>query len=253
MLLAFSLLFIMASASEPGVLTLQGEGTLTVPFDKVKVRVQITCKSQGVNTATVAQTQNQETAKDFMVALEDELGIGKKNLKMEHIDLHPIREYKDHKSYVIGYSASIQLVIDISTEDKKLVPQIYALSSRFEVENTEMNVYGAQAYVSDKKHKEHFAELFKLSMENARWKAEMYAEGAGRKLGAVMQMSDKPISVQTIHHQQPRHNRMMAKRGGGPEMAMAYGAKAGGMDEMEMPLGEGQILKQFINLQYELL
>ena len=46
---------------------------------------------------------------------------------------------------------------------------------------------------------------------------------------------------------------MMAKRGGGPEMAMAYGAKAGGMDEMEMPLGEGQILKQFINLQYELL
>ena len=82
-------------------------------------------------------------------------------------------------------------MIDISTEDKKLVPQIYALSSRFEVENTEMNVYGAQAYVSDKKHKEHFAELFKLSMENARWKAEMYAEGAGRKLGAVMQMSDK--------------------------------------------------------------
>ena len=64
------------------MLTLQGEGTLTVPFDKVKVRVQITCKSQGVNTATVAQTQNQETAKDFMVALEDELGIGKKNLKM---------------------------------------------------------------------------------------------------------------------------------------------------------------------------
>jgi uncharacterized protein YggE len=108
--------------------------------------------------------------------------------------------------------------------------------------------------LSDKKHKEHFAELFKLSMENARWKAEMYAEGAGRKLGAVMQMSDKPIQVQVIHPQQPmRHNqKMMSRRGEGPEMAMAYGAKAGG-DDMEMPLGEGQILKQFINLQYELL
>ena len=65
----------------PGLLTVQGEGSLTVPFDKVKLHVQITCKSDGVNTATVAQTQNQDTVGEFMVALEDELGIGKANLK----------------------------------------------------------------------------------------------------------------------------------------------------------------------------
>ena len=72
----------------------------------------------------------------------------------ENINLHPIRHYKDNKSYVTGYSASMSLVIDISTEDKTLVPQIYALSSRFEAENTETNVYGANPYVSAKKQKE---------------------------------------------------------------------------------------------------
>ena len=170
----------------------------------------------------------------------------------ENINLHPIRHYKDNKSYVTGYSASMSLVIDISTEDKTLVPQIYALSSRFEAENTETNVYGANPYVSAKKQKENFEALFKLSMENAKWKAKLYAEGAERKLGAVMVMSDKPIQVQTINPQ-PRNMRMA--RGGGPEMAMAYGAKAARVEDspMEMPMGEGQILKQFIHLQYQLL
>lgn len=59
----------------PGTLYIEGKGDLIVSFDRVKVNVQITCKSIGINTASLAQTQNQESVKAFMTALEDELSI----------------------------------------------------------------------------------------------------------------------------------------------------------------------------------
>ncbi|QDZ18304.1 hypothetical protein HOP50_01g08100 [Chloropicon primus] len=245
----------MAQAQEvdPGTLYIQGEGTLTVSYDRIKLQVQINCKSEGINTASLAQNQNHETTNAFMVALEDELGITKdKNLKMDNLRLHPIREYNNEKkkSLVTGYSATVSLNIDVSTEDKKLVSQIYALASRFEAESTEVNVHGANPYVSDKKKKENFVKLFENTMEDAYFKAELYAKGCKRTLGPVMVMSDNPISVQNINPQprggaQPRM--MMAKSRGGAE---AYAADA---VEMEMPLGEGQKLTKRVHLQFQLL
>lgn len=63
------------SQPPPGTLYIEGKGDLIVSFDRVKVNVQITCKSIGINTASLAQTQNQESVKAFMTALEDELSI----------------------------------------------------------------------------------------------------------------------------------------------------------------------------------
>lgn len=240
------------SQPPPGTLYIEGKGDLIVSFDRVKVNVQITCKSIGINTASLAQTQNQESVKAFMTALEDELSISSKDLKLGNLNLHPVREYKNNKSYVIGYSASLGLKVDVSTEDKKLVPQISALASRFEGENTEVNIHGVNPYVSDKKQRESFEELFEKTMEDARFKAKLYAAGVDRKLGVVLVMSDKPLQVQSIDPNPAPMKKMMYSRGGGPEARAA--TMAMDMDNvMEMPLGEGQKLTKVIHLQYQLL
>ena len=93
---------------------------------------------------------------------------------------------------MLGYSATVSLNIDVSTEDKKLMPQIYALASRFEAETTEVNVHGTHPYVSDQRKKENFMKLFENTMEDAYFKAELYAKGCRRTLGPVMVMSDRP-------------------------------------------------------------
>merc|ERR1712151_1219243 len=87
------------TTAPPGTLYIQGEGSLLVSYDRVKIHVSIRCRSVGINTATLAQTQNQETTSAFMTALEDELGVTKKDLKTEHFNpnpghfnLNPIRE-----------------------------------------------------------------------------------------------------------------------------------------------------------------
>merc|ERR1712087_184365 len=245
------------TTAPPGTLYIQGEGSLLVSYDRVKIHVSIRCRSVGINTATLAQTQNQETTSAFMTALEDELGITKKDLKTEHFNLNPIREYKQEngksKSYVVGYSASVTLVVDVSTEDKSLVPQIYALASRFEADQTEVNVNNARAYVSESLKKSSFVELFEDTMRDAYFKAELYAKGAKRTLGPIMVMSDKPISIQSINPPRPepmaRGAKMMMARAGGPADAEeAYSAAP-----MEMTFGEGQRLTKHIHLQFHLL
>ena len=189
-----------------------------------------------------------------MTALEAELGVTKKDLKTEHFNLNPIREYKQEsgksKSYVVGYSASVTLVVDVSTEDKALVPQIYALASRFEADQTEVNVNNARAYVSESLKKSSFVELFEDTMRDAYFKAELYAKGAKRTLGPIMVMSNKPISVQSIDPPRPepmRGAKMMMARAGGPADE-AYSAAP-----MEMTFGEGQRLTKHIHLQFHLL
>ena len=128
----------------------QGDGTLVVAFDMVKVQVSDNCRSVGINTASLAQNQYHEIANAFMLALQDELGLSKDtNVKMDGLRLNPIRECINEKQFVLGYSATVSLNIDVSTEDKKLMPQIYALASRFEAETTEVNVHGTHPYVSD--------------------------------------------------------------------------------------------------------
>jgi len=237
---------------EYGTLYIQGEGTLVVQYDRAKVHVQINCRSVGINTASLAQNQNHETVNAFMLALEDELGLSKdKNVKMDGLRLNPTREYNNEKKkhLVIGYSATVSLNIDVSTEDKKLIPQIYALASRFEAETTEVNVHGANPYVSDQKKKENFVKLFENTMEDAYFKAELYAKGCKRTLGPVMVMSDRPISVQNQPRPQPRGApKMMMARGGGD---MAYAAESASV-EMEMPFGEGQKLSKTVHLQFRL-
>merc|ERR1712199_47253 len=44
-------------------------------------------------------------------------------------------------------------------------------------ETTEVNVHGANPYVSDQKKKENFVKLFENTMEDAYFKAELYAKG----------------------------------------------------------------------------
>lgn len=237
---------------EYGTLYIQGEGNLVVQYDRAKVHVQINCRSVGINTASLAQNQNHETVNAFMLALEDEFGLSKdKNVKMDGLRLNPTREYNSEKKkhLVIGYSATVSLNIDVSTEDKKLIPQIYALASRFEAETTEVNVHGANPYVSDQKKKENFVKLFENTMEDAYFKAELYAKGCKRTLGPVMVMSDRPISVQNQPRPQPRGApKMMMARGGGD---MAYAAESASV-EMEMPFGEGQKLSKTVHLQFRL-
>ena len=96
---------------------------------------------------------------------------------MDGLRLNPIRECINEKQFVLGYSATVSLNIDVSTEDKKLMPQIYALASRFEAETTEVNVHGTHPYVSDQRKKENFMKLFENTMEDAYFKAELYAKG----------------------------------------------------------------------------
>lgn len=180
-----------------------------------------------------------------MLALQDELGLSKdKNVKMDGLRLNPIRECINEKQFVLGYSATVSLNIDVSTEDKKLMPQIYALASRFEAETTEVNVHGTHPYVSDQRKKENFMKLFENTMEDVYFKAELYAKGCRRTLGPVMVMSDRPISMQN----QPRPQPMMAYGGA----AMAHRAAESASVEMEMPFGEGQKLSKTIHLQFRL-
>ena len=98
--------------------------------------------------------------------------------------------------------------------------------------------------------KENFVKLFENTMEDAYFKAELYAGGCKRSLGKVMVMSDRPIQVQDISPRPFRgggQQKMMMARAG---PAAAYSADA---VEMEMPLGEGQKLSKTIHLQFQLL
>ena len=241
----------------PGVLHVQGEGSLVTEYDKVKVQITLTVHTEGVNTASVAQTQGQDLTRDFIIACVDELRVPNDGIATKYVSVHPVRKWEtgsSNRSKVVGYTASSSIEVDVSTEDKTLVPKIYALASRFELmDGAELSVGGLRPYVSDELRKMNFEDLFASAMEDAKWKARLYAEAAGRPLGPVLVMSDKPIQVQAIRPEMMPRAKAMAY--GGEQMMMARGGAPGGHNDgpPEIQLGKGEKLKLYVHIQYQLL
>ena len=76
---------------------------------------------------------------------------------------------------------------------------------------------------------------------------------AGRPLGPVLVMSDKPIQVQAIRPEMMPRAKAMAY--GGEQMMMARGGAPGGHNDgpPEIQLGKGEKLKLYVHIQYQLL
>jgi len=248
LILAASIAIISAFArrcqADKGELYITAEGHLMASYDMLQFEMTLEADVKNTsngNAASLAQTRASESSKALLKALE-ETGIPLKNITTSSINLAPINKYEDGVSNLIGYQASVNLLVQVAVEASSL-PSIYESIAGFQEEGISVNVFAFKPFLSDEAMDAYEEELFNITMQNGMKKAEMYAQGVNRELGDVKLMSDRPIGIDSnngLPPPQPVPYMGMTNRAATPEAVPDPGDA--------IPLGRGEKLEKQIYL-----
>lgn len=183
-----------SASGVPGELYITGEGSIMAEYDMVQFEMQLEAEVKNIsngNAASLAQSRASNATQELLKALQDEVGIPISNITTSSINVSPISKYNDGESTVIGYDASVSFLVKTSANQTRVTDLVAEFSS----EGINVQVFAFKPYISDEAQKTYEQDLFDNTMENAKSKAQMFARGAERKLGAIMIMSDRPIVI----------------------------------------------------------
>ena len=230
--------------ADEGELYITGEGQLMANYDMLQFEMTLEADVKNLsngNAATLAQSRASESSKALLKELE-EVGIPMDNITTSSISLAPINKYEDGMSNLIGYQASVNLLIQVGVETSNL-PSIYESIAEFQEEGLSVNVFAFKPFLSDEAMDAYEEALFNNTMQNAQKKAEMYAKGVNRELGDVKVMSDRPIGIDS-NNEMPPPIPVTYGRAATPEAVPDPGDT--------IPLGRGEKLEKKIYLVYAL-
>jgi len=244
-----------------------GEGSLLAEYDMVEVEMSLSVEVHDAHqimgrdtipvdtedSATLAYSGVAQLTDDLIDALEDEAMVPPENITTSSVEVWPIEEYYDGSYVDMGYGASTDIVLNVvastcstcRNESSDLsISQIYSVASSLEDANHEVRIYGFYPYVSSELKKHYDLQLFALALEDANAKAEMLAQEAGMKLGSILKMSDRGISVHSVDEWASDYY---------PDYYYYSDYYYSSSPTIHYSLGSGEELTQKIYVEYELL
>lgn len=170
----------VADAASPAVVSVTGQGIVTVAPDTATVTVGI-----DVIREELAEAQSEATrqATEIIAALNDQ-GIESRDIQTANYSVNVMRDYSENgdPSQTTGYEVMNQVNVtirDISTLGALLDAVTTAGAN---------SIYGITFYVDDQRP--HNAEARKLAVADAMEKAEQLADAAGLSVGRVVSISE---------------------------------------------------------------
>lgn len=118
-----------------------------------------------------------------------ELGIQEDNITTTSVSLHPVYEWRDKTSVLVGYRASNMIKIRVSNVE--LASKALDVS----VELGATKVYGVRFHVSQEQYREIYLKALRLAVRDAKEKAQVIADELGVKITRVLSVSIGEIYI----------------------------------------------------------
>lgn len=180
------------TATIPSI-TVTGESELTVAPDMATLQLGIEIRGkESAEAALAAQADAMKNISDAMLGL----GIEEKDIQTSNFQIYPDYKY-DSNGNITGkptYTVSNMLTVNINDID--MIGRVIDGAAAAGATNT----YGLSFGLKDQRAKE--AEALSAAMENARERADILAQAAGKKVGDVVllsdgtQMSEQPLAAE---------------------------------------------------------
>ena len=166
--------------------TVQGQGSMTMPPDQATIRFSISDK--GRNLDLIKNNVGNITSR--FLEFTDNLGINKKNLRTTNINIFPEYTYipKTGKRIFDGYKINRNITVNL--ENLTLLGQLIEGAINLGVNNINPPMF------STKNASEVNIKLHTLAMEDAKNKAIALATSVNATIGRAIDVSAVPISFQ---------------------------------------------------------
>lgn len=168
-------------AQTPNTISVAGEGKVMVKPDEAVLSIGVETND---SDAKVAKTKNDEVMAK-MIAFLKKSGINAKDYKTERVNLYQRQDYQSKKKY---YQASQSIQVQIKDLDK------YETIMAGLIEAGANQINGIQFKSSEVEKYE--AEARKKAVQNAKQKANDYAQALGQQVGKAISVFEN--SAQTI-------------------------------------------------------
>ena len=162
-------------------ITLAGEGKVNVVPDRATVTLGVQVTKPEANAA---MDEASATQKKVIAAL-GEAGVAKDDIRTTGLDLQPAYDYSGRgEPRIIGYSVtqSVKLTLrDLRTAGAVLAKAAEAGGNAIRIDSFKLSAGDKDEAMGDARAK---------AIEDARTKAEQYAEAAGREVGKVVRIEE---------------------------------------------------------------
>ncbi len=182
LLLALILTLAVPALAEGGVPRLTVTGSATVSIDADYATIELGTVTRG-ESAQEAQRENDKIMTEVIAALK-ELGIKEEDIRtsnfsvhMEQADYAPYSEARALPPYVVNN------MLNVTIKDLSLVPKVIDTAASKGVNNVYSLIFQAS------KNAEANKQAITLAVKDARARAEIMAEAAGKTLGELREMS----------------------------------------------------------------
>lgn len=173
------MMILCASAIAAETVTVQGEGVVYVDADRASFYVGV--RKTGADVMFVQNSVNENISK--IIAAFTEIGIEKKNIATNSINIYPVYDYTEAGEQISGYTAYNSICVQTDKIDKvgEYIDAAFAAGA-----NTldGVNFEAADTTEASK-------QALKLAVKSAKDKAEVLAEAAGMELGNVESITEQ--------------------------------------------------------------
>ena len=175
-----ALMLLASTALAESTLTVNGNGSVLVDADRVTINVGVRELAEDVKSAQSAVNARL----DAVIAALTGMGIELKDIHTDAISIYPEYDYSsyDDGERIVGYSA--YNMISATTADTANAGAY--IDAAFDAGANQLN--GVEFFAYDTTEARHQA--LTLAVQNAAEKAQVLAEAAGQKLGAVLAINE---------------------------------------------------------------
>ena len=174
-------IFVMNSSTSSNTINVNGQSSIEVAPDLVKVYLTIQTNAE---TSQEAKDENAEKTDDVISALLAK-GFEREDIQTTYFNIYPEYDYSYGKNTIKGYIASHNLVVEFSAEETDKIGQVIDAGI-----DGGANLGSISFELSQEKQNTYKAEAIKLAAEDAKIKAEALAEGLGQKVGKLVSVSN---------------------------------------------------------------
>lgn len=182
LMMAAALMLCAVASAEAATLTVRGTGVVSLDPDTVVITLGVRESAPDVSDVQVAVN----TKLNSVIEKFRELGIGDDDIHTNSIFLTQNYDYSRSDEQLIGYIA--ENTVAVTTRDIENVGKY--IDEAFEAGAN----YFSDISFSASETEGAMNQALRLSVENAREKAEVLAEAAGMKLDGVISISEEPYS-----------------------------------------------------------
>lgn len=164
------------SAAKPGLLEVQGVGTVRVQPDQTSVTVQV----QNTNTEAGRAVQHVTEQVEKLLKKLQEAGFKKEEIKTSQFYLNENNEWREGRMFRNGYTANQTLEVKFPLDQKRMTK----LTNVF-ADNQEGVTFQFAFGLSDKLRQQVKEDLIRKALQDARENASVIARSMNIRLGSI--------------------------------------------------------------------